>query len=609
MAWDWMEVARYADSNGYQGDAERTMWPWRDWVVRAFNANMPYDRFTILQLAGDLLPEAGTEEKLATGFCRNHPINGEGGRIAEENRIEYVMDMAETTGTTWLGLTFNCTRCHDHKFDPLTKRDYYGLFAFFNQTPVDGSGGSPQTAPVVDLAEPGQRQRLNTLHREINSMAAKVTAHENSVVKRDENKQTVKSPESISQEIKDVLNKAPAKRSKEEFEKLEKQFAASKPDYTALLTKMREKIAAREEIGGDVAKVMVMEDMATPRKTFMLERGQYNKPGEEVTAATPAKLPAMPSGFSHNRLGLAQWLVASDNPLTPRVTVNRFWQMFFGTGLVKTAEDFGVQGQPPSHPELLDWLAAEFCDSRWDAKKLVRLMVTSSTYRQSSKTTPELREADPENRFLARAPRYRMPSWMLRDQALAASGLLVNKIGGPPVKSYQPPGVWEEATFGIKKYKQDSGEALYRRSLYVFWRRIIGPTEFFDTPSRMTCIVKPTRNNSPLHALTTLNDTTYVEAARKLAERVMLGANTPQSRVDLAFRFALARKASSKESEILLRQFDEARKMFAADPNESKAFLAVGESSNDKKLNPIEHAAWTTTCLAVLNLDEALTKE
>jgi hypothetical protein len=329
-----------------------------------------------------------------------------------------------------------------------------------------------------------------------------------------------------------------------------------------------------------------------------------------VTAAVPRVLPGLSADAPRNRLGLARWLVSPNHPLTARVTVNRLWQQMFGIGLVKTPEDFGVQGEKPPHPELLDWLATEFVRSGWDLKQLQRLIVTSSTYRQSSKVTPALVERDPQNRLLARGPRFRMPSWMIRDQALAASGLLVRSRGGAPVKPYQPTGIWEEATFGGKRYQQDKGESLYRRSLYTFWRRIVGPTIFFDAAPRQVCTVKPTRTNSPLHALTTLNDVTFVEASRALAERVLTDAPaTPEARIELAFRRVVARPPSAAEQKVLLRSIERVRKEFAADPAAAKKFLAIGESKRNEKLDVVEHASYAALCSAILNLDEALTKE
>ena len=612
MAWPWLEAARYADSNGYQGDSERTMWPWRDWVVNAFNQNLSYDQFTLWQLAGDLLPSPTVEQKLATGFCRNHMINGEGGRIAEENRVEYVMDMAETTGTVWLGLTFNCCRCHDHKFDPLTRKDYYSLFGFFNQTPVDGGGGDPQGKPNLEMPSAEQSTKLSRFRADINDAQEILEKQEGTLFPHAEGKSATESERSakLSDKLKEALKKSVAKRSVEQLSELEKEFAKTETEYAAALKRARELREGLDKLNRSIVRVMVMEDMSKPRKTFMLEKGLYDKRGDEITAAVPASLPRLPSGAPTNRLGLAQWLVADSNPLTARVAVNHFWQEFFGLGLVKTPENFGVQSDPPSHPDLLDWLASEFMRTGWDVKALCRLLVTSATYRQSSKAAPELIERDPENRLLARGPRYRWPSWMLRDQALAASGLLVRQVGGAPVKSYQPAGVWEEATFGNKTYKRDKGEKLYRRSLYTFWRRIIAPTMFFDTASRQYCTVKPLRTNSPLHALATLDDDTYMEAARALSIRILqrTGAS-PEARLEEAFRFVLARKPSPAELQILIHGLNRLQSQFAADPAAAKKLLAVGELKNPPDLDPVEHAAYASLCLEILNLDETLTKE
>jgi hypothetical protein len=612
MAWDWLDAARYADSNGYQGDADRTMWPWRDWVVSAFNRNLPYDQFTVWQLAGDLLPGASTEQRLATGFCRNHPINGEGGRIPEENRVDYVMDMAETTGTVWLGLTFNCCRCHDHKYDPLTRRDYYRLFAFFNQTPVTGGGGNPQTPPVLEVATAEQQAELSRRERVARQKAADLDRFELTFFPRPQGQSANLSPKAakLPAPIQGILRIGAAARGRAQLDQLEQHWSKGAADYVKRVRELREAVIARDNYSQSLPRVMVMEDMAKARPTYMLEKGLYDKHGDVVTAGVPGRLLPLPPGAPANRLGLARWLVAAENPLTARVTVNRFWQQFFGTGLVKTPEDFGVQGEKPSHPELLDWLASEFRDSGWDVKHLCRLIVTSATYRQTARVTPALLEHDPHNRLLARGPRFRMPSWMLRDQALAAGGLLVRCLGGPPVRPYQPAGVWEEATFGTKQYHQDTGQALHRRSLYTFWRRIVAPTEFFDTASRSTCWVKQTRTNSPLHALVTLNDTTYVEAARALAERVLTTAGPrPEQRLELAFRLVLARRPGAEEASVLLAGLERARREFCGNPAAAQKLLRVGESPSNPTLDPVEHAAYAAVCSALLNLDEALTRE
>jgi hypothetical protein len=606
MAWEWLDAARYADTNGYQGDGERTMWPWRDWVVRKLNEDMPFDRFTVEQIAGDLLPNASPEQKLATAFNRNHMINGEGGRIAEENRIEYVFDQTETVGTIWLGLTLNCCRCHDHKFDPLLQKDYYQLFAFFNQTPVNGGGGSGQTAPVLDFATPEQERRKTETAVAYNTAAKRLQEIETKLRLAGMVEKDGQQISTLPQVIESSLRKGPNDRVDGNFDELAKFYRDTQPEYVTLLSEVLRLRKVRDEASRGVPKVMVMEDLPKGRETFILERGSYEKKLAKVSADVPGSLPTLPQSVAKNRLALAQWLVSKDHPLTARVIVNRQWQLFFGTGLVKTTEDFGVQGERPTHPELLDWLAAEFVERNWSLKQLHKLILMSRTYRQSSKVTQESLKLDPENRLLSRGIRYRMPSWMLRDQALFTSGLLTVNLGGPSVSPYQPPGIWEEATFGNKQYRQDHGEALYRRSLYVFWRRIVGPTMFFDTANRQTCTVKTSRTNTPLHALTTLNDITYVEAARVLAQRVLEGKT--DSPLDLAFRLATSRSPTEKERGILKSSFEKQKTLFTADPESAKKLLAIGESKRNDSLNLIDHAALTTVCLMILNLDETLNR-
>jgi mono/diheme cytochrome c family protein len=651
MVWEWLDAARYADSNGYQGDQERTMWPWRDWAVRAFNDNLPFDQFTVWQLAGDLLPDATRDQKLATGFVRNHMINGEGGRIAEENRIEYLFEQAETVGTVWLAATMNCTRCHDHKFDAYTMRDYFGLVAFFNQTPITGAGGNPQTAPILDFTTPEQTARLKELGDDIKQLGAKLDELELTLFPRPQGKPAAESPaaKELAAQPFAALKQPAANRGAGSARELASLFRKKEPAaYSQTLDAFAKAAEARDAFNKSIPRVMVMEDMKQPRDTFMLVRGAYNKPTEKTTAAFPAallapvgddvrslKLSQTPDPKSQtqpsqrlltssptNRLDLARWLVAPENPLTARVTVNRFWQQLFGTGLVKTSEDFGVQGEKPSHPELLDWLATEFIRTGWDVKQFVRTLVTSATYRQSSKDAPvaaevrrrtgsdSLYQLDPENRLLARGPRHRLPSWMLRDQALAASGLLIEKLGGAPVKTYQPAGIWEDATFGNKRYVQDKGDALYRRSVYVFWRRIVGPTVFFDVATRQNCAVKTPRTNTPLHALATLNDITYVEAARAMAERVLLtGDTSDDKRLEHAFRLATARKPSAVEKQVLTASLSRLRAQYVSDKEAALKLLAVGESKRNEQLDATGHAAWTGLCSLLLNLDEVVTKE
>lgn len=610
-AWDWLDAARYADTNGYQGDPERTMWPWRDWVVKAINANMRYDQFTVWQLAGDLLPNATQEQKLATGFNRNHMINGEGGRIAEETRVENVMDRVETTSTVWLGLTMGCSKCHDHKFDPLTMRDYYALYDVFNQTSEDGKGRSGQAAPAMDISTPAELERVTKTSAKVELIAKEVETFELTKFPRTAGKpltesDAIKLPGNLPSYI---AKTEPKNRGVDPLLEAVSYFKEKDAAYAKLLQKLLSAVRERVSASNNVTKVMVMDTLPQPRETFTFEKGAYDKPTTtKVSFTVPASLPPMAKDAPKNRLGLAQWIVSRDNPLTARVTVNRFWQAFFGVGLVKTAEDFGVQGEVPLHRELLDWLAAEFIESGWDVKALLRLIVMSETYKQSSKVADA--QIDPENRYLARGPRFRMPSWMIRDQALFVSGLMKEQLGGPSVKPYQPEGIWEEATFGKKSYVQDHGDALYRRTLYTFWRRIVGPTMLFDNAARQVCAVKTTRTNTPLQALVTLNDITYVEAARALAQRARVAhRDNEDAALEQAFRWVTCRAPSGAEKALLKQQLGQLRVQQGADRAAALKLLTVGESKRDESLDPAEHAVWTSLCLMLLNLDETVTKE
>ena len=613
--WEWLDAARYADSNGYQGDNDRTMWPWRDWAIKSINANLPYDQFTTWQLAGDLLPEATQEQKLATGFVRNHMINGEGGRIAEENRIEYLFDQAETVGTVWLGLTMQCTRCHDHKFDPLTQQDYYGLIAFFNSTPVDGQGRGGQTPPVLDMSTPAEEKKLQAAQQKVNKLAKEVEAFELTKWPRPEGRgldesEAIKLPGNLPSYI---AKTPPLKRGVDPLLESVNYFKEKDKAYAAVLQSLLDAVRKRDAAKNAITKVMVMQERKEgPRDTFILVKGAYDNPTTaKAVMTTPASLPPMSAAAPRNRLGLARWLVSRDNPLTARVTVNRYWQSLFGIGLVKTVEDFGVQGERPVQMDLLDWLAADFMNSGWDVKRLLRQIVLSRTYRQSSATTRPLREADPDNRLLARGPRLRMPSFMLRDQALSVSGLLAEETGGPAVKPYQPEGIWEEASFGKIKYRPDSGDKLYRRSLYTFWRRIVGPTMFFDNAARQTCVVKASRTNTPLQALITLNETTFVECARAMAQQVLVShalVNDDQ-RLAQAWRLTTCRTPAAAEMQKLRSALTDFRQRFAADRAGAEELLATGDSKRDTSIAAPEHAAWTSLCLMILNLDEVLNKE
>ena len=554
MAAVWLDLARYADTDGYQDDEPRIMWRWRDWVVDSLNQNLTFDQFTIQQLAGDLLPDASPEQKLATGFLRNNRVNGEGGSIADEFRVEYAVDRVDTVSTTWMGLTAGCARCHDHKYDPISQTEFYGLFAFFNNISEPGTYRR-SSAPTIKVPPRVVQRQLDRIHRELQ------------VLERDS------------------------------------------PAYTELETWHR-------QLWEQVPATMIMrEDDA--RETFVLGRGQYDQPGAKVTPGVPEVLPALPPGSPANRLALARWLVDPSHPLTARVAANRLWQLHFGSGLVPTPEDFGVQGEPPTHPLLLDWLASELIRLEWDVKAFQRMIVTSATYLESSKLTPALLEKDPANRLLARGPRLRLPAEMIRDQALAVSGLLVGSLGGPSVKPYQPAGIWNEiaggATGAYKKgYEQGTGAHLYRRSLYSFWRRTIHPPgmEVFDAPSREVCTSRRERTNTPLQALTLMNDVTYVEAARALAQRLIReGGPTDVDRVGFGFRLVTSRHPEPNEVEVLMRGLERHRSTYEADPEAAAKLVKVGETASDPEMDTVELAAHTALANGLLNLDETIHRE
>jgi len=561
MALPWLDAARYADSNGFQQDGDTFQWVWRDWVVKAINDNVPFDRFTTEQLAGDLLPNATLEQKVATAFNRNHLVNGEGGAIPEEQRFVILFDRVDVTATNWLGLTMACSQCHDHKYDPITQRDYYSLMAAFNQ--VSESGVPTRQSSKTRVAPP-------------------------------------------------FVETPPSKDAAVKIAEMEKTIAdlkkAEKPDDAKV--KAAEKALADYKADA-VPKVMVMAD-DKPRETHILDRGEYLKKKDVVAFATPGFLPPLPKGAPRNRLGLAQWLLMPENPLTARVAVNRVWQTVFGVGLVRTGEDFGVQSEVPEHRELLDWLAVEFRDRGWDMKALVKLIVMSDTYRQSSKVSAEALKADPENRYYARSPRTRLPAMMLRDLALSASGLLDERIGGKPVYPYQPEGIWDSLAITKERdftYPASTGQDLYRRSLYTFWRRTVGPANMFDASSRQACKVKPSTTNTPLHALTTLNDKTWTEAARVLAEKAIGTEKETDARLAFAFKRILARMPKEQELVVLRKVLTQQLEHYRSDADAAKKLLSVGESPRNPKLDAAEHAAWTAICSALFNLDEALTRE
>jgi hypothetical protein len=537
MAVHWMDVARYADSYGYQDDNIRTQWPWRDWVIHAFNTNLPYDQFLTWQIAGDMLPNASCEQVLATAFFRNHKYTEEGGVIPEEYRVEYLLDKTKTFGKGILGVTIECAQCHDHKYDPFSQKDYYRLMAFFNNTKEIGYEGdvsvsTPAKAPLLKLSDNDVRTELS------------------------------------------FVNKT----------------------------------------NTDSLTVSVMGERDTLRKTYVLNRGVYTAPGDEVyPAAINAVMKFDTTRFSRNRIGLAAWTVDRNNPLTARVFVNQVWQEIFGRGIIKTTGDFGMQGELPSHPALLDWLAVDFMDNGWNIKRLIKQIVLSATYRQSAKDTEEKLKKDPENVYLARGARLRLPAEFVRDMILASSGLLVKTIGGPSVKPYQPKGLWEAATSGrgvLATYKQDHGDSLYRRGLYTFIKLTVPPPSMglFDASNRDQCEVRRLKTNTPLQAPMMLNDPTMLEAARVLAQKLSAEHTGNDQKMAKAFRLVVCRTASTKELSILQGFYKEQLDQFTQKKLDAAATIKTGEYKMPVNPDANSMAALMKVIEAIYNLEESITK-
>jgi len=794
MAMWWLDVARYADTDGFQADASRTNWPWRDYVVDSFNANKPFDQFTLEQFAGDLIPNATPEQKLATCFHRNHMTNGEGGRDKEESRIDYVIDRVNTMGTTWMGLTLGCTQCHSHKFDPITHADYYSLNAFFNSIDEDGAAGSgakpylsytspyakravAETQALVDERKPVEAQArldaekpfaawLDARRKEVSGgftawqvLRGQVESQEGTVLTMQKDGSVLASGPSLKQDdyrlitglklsrltglklevlpekgvlspgksgefiltdikvqvrrggssqIRDIavanavadfeggksktreygavagtldddprngwttksgpkdkphtavfaLKEPLVLETGEELifelrhrstdgdaniarfrlsatdqpgpavrelaaapleqlagatevdaklrERLFAQFLEDHEPYQKAKASLERATAQLKEVNSAAGKlnVMVLAERKVPRDTNILVRGVWDKKGDKVMAGVPPAIAPWPEGLARDRLGLAKWITSKDNPLTARVFVNHVWQMLFGAGLVRTPDDFGLQGQRPTHPELLDWLAVDFMEHGWDVKHLMKLIVTSETYQQRSEFTVRGSQFDPENRLLARGPRFRLPSWMLRDAALTVSGLLNPATGGPPVRPYQPEGVWEENFMGRFTYAPSEGAAQHRRTLYAFWRRSIAPTFLFDTAQRRVCEVGMNRTNTPLQALTLLNDRTVLTASRELA-RQMAALPPGQDKCDWLYERVLSRLPAADEKAVLQREWQRALAHYQKTPREAAEYLEVPASSP----RLAELAAGSLLATLVLNLDEAITHE
>ncbi len=534
MALPWLDVARYADSHGYQDDGLRTMWPWRDWVIYAFNANYSYAKFIKWQLAGDLMPNATKEMILATGFNRNHKITQEGGVIDEEYRVEYVNDRTSTFGKSFLALTFECSKCHDHKYDPISQKDYYSTYAFFNQVPEKGLFGTIDAS----FADPPNMQITST-------------------------------------DVKKILR------------------FINKKDTSAV-------------------DVMVMKDDSVKRKTYVLSRGNYDMPAAEVAIGVPKSiLPYSPVKYGTNRLGLANWLLDDRNPLTSRVFVNRIWAQFFGRGIVKTLGDFGMQGELPTHPELLDWLAVDFKAHHWNIKRLVKQIVMSATYRQSSTIPKEALAKDPENIYLSHSTRMRVPAENVRDLVLGSAAILNEEIGGPSIKPYQPKGIWEIASSGrgsLMNYIQDHNQDLYRRGMYVFIKRTVPPPSMliFDASNRDQCEVQRGRTNTPLQALVMMNDPSVMESSRVLASTLSQQKLGQDQLLTLAFRKIICRKPQKKELEILKRYFENEQKTFDTNPKKAEKLLGIGEYKKEAKAAKSFTAALMQTIQLIYNMEEAL---
>jgi len=630
MALPWLDAARYADSNGFQQDGDTWQWMWRDWVVRALNADMPFDRFSTEQLAGDLLPDATVEQKIASGFNRNHLLNGEGGAIAEEQRFNNLFDRVDTTSTTWLGLTLACCQCHDHKYDPLTQVDYYRFLDAFNRL---SENGTPQyfssrirvAPPLIELPTEENNARIADFEKQITAadteaspiIEAGFAGWRKGLLASGVPGDSAGLPGGLLEKLKKPEGERTAEERQAIDADLRKHFDEKvRNDLVGKVAPVERAATLRRQLGeyraDQIPRVMVMSD-DRPRETKLLDRGDYLTPkGDPLMFAPPGVLPPLPEGSAANRLGLAQWLFRPDHPLTARVQVNRMWQHFFGLGLVKTVEDLGVQGEYPLHLPLLDWLALEFRDRGWSQKQIHRLITTSATYRQSSRVRPDDLASDPENRRFGRATRIRMPSAVLRDIALASSGLLDRRQGGRPVYPYQPDEIWEALAITKERdftYPQSQGSDLYRRSLYTFWRRTVSPANMFDAANRQTCRVRTSTTCTPLHALTTLNDPTWVEGARVLAAAAIKSSPDVDGRLTHAFRRVVSRLPTDFDLAALRRMHQRQREIYTADSDAARALVSVGASPKEESLDPVDHAALTAVCLAILNLDEALTRE
>lgn len=619
----WLDLARYADSNGFQADQLRDSWAYRDWVIQAFNQNMPYDRFSIEQLAGDLLPQPALPQKIATGFHRTVTCNVEAGVDAERNRVNQVVDRVNTTATVWLGLTLECAQCHDHKYDPLSMKDYYSFFAFFNNTPLEvelPSGINDVQhnfiGPYLDLPlKPDQLEKKKTLKNQIAEVTAQLELLENDPERGFDawlvQVTALVDTNEIDKNLKKHLKIDPGKRNASQKKAIRQHFYESSDALRkteAQLTRLKNELANIKPI-----QTLVMVEMDEPRETRILRRGDYKDSGELVNAGTPSRLPAMNPHLPRNRTGLAKWIVDRNNPLTARVAVNRLWAELWGRGIVETLEDFGTQSEPPTNPELLDWLALYFMESGWDTKALLKVICQSKTYRQSSRISDRHLVLDPANKFYARGARFRMDAERIRDVMLASSGLLSNKMFGPPIMPYQPSGVWRAVGRNAPVWKEMKNEDRWRRGIYIVYRRAAPYPSMvnFDAPDRSACTIMRPRTNTPLQALTLMNDPAYVEMALGLAGRIMAetDSSTFEDNLESLYLLTLSRKPKPEESQYLAQVFTTSLNDFKSNPERAKKLVHQPSIHLKPDTDNIEElAAWFIIATSILNLDEMVTR-
>jgi cytochrome c553 len=603
----WLDLARYADSNGYANDNQRIIWKYRDWVIQAINQNMPFDRFTIEQLAGDLLPSPSMDQLVATGFHRNTLTNDEGGTDREEFRAAAVVDRVNTTMQVWMGLTAACAQCHDHKYDPLTQEEYFRLYAIFNQTEDNDRSDN---SPLVMVAPPAVIQRKAELDAKLADLDKQLNRSSKELDDAQAQWEKDVQPDKLPAKVKQILTVEAAKRTAPQKKELTQYFRSVAPE----LKQTRDEIASsKKELAGQrIVTTPVMRELPAgkERVTKIHVRGNFLNLGKVVSPGTPAVFPPLPPGASA-RLALAKWLVDPANPLTARVTVNRFWEQIFGVGFVESPEDWGIRSKVPANPDLLDWLATELIAQKWDVKRMLKMMVTSAVYRQSSKVTPELHERDPENRLLARGPRFRSSAEVIRDQALFVSGLLTPQLYGAPVRPPRPKMKLNAAFGGATDWDDSTGADKYRRGLYTTWRRTSPYPSMttFDAPSRNVCTVNRPRTNTPLQALVTLNDPVYVEAAQALARRVVKeGGLTTADKATYAFRLCLTRPPREAELKRLMDLFDKARAQYAASPKDALQMATVPLGPLPEGMDGVDLAAWTVVSNVLVNLDEMFLK-